>query len=160
MVAEIIVVSGIVNWMIHHVIVMHMSVMPHAAGDRVKIAASGVVAVALRVDLLIQHRKELPRMLDAADFFFGRIGVADIDDDSAAADEALPERELELFIRDLVKIQLILIQIEESGAGDEFRLRQKILGEAPRQTEKGALSVLPDIFDFRFLAHDLFLRSV
>ena len=62
--------------MIRHIIVMmrHMTT-GHAAGDCVEIAASGVVAVTLCVDLLVKHFEYLARVLDAANLFFRRIRI-------------------------------------------------------------------------------------
>ena len=64
-----IVAVAVIDRMIHHVVmVMRCVAARNAACDRVEIAPSGVVAVTLGIDLLIEHFEHLTRALDAADF--------------------------------------------------------------------------------------------
>ena len=122
-------------------------VMRGHVSHRIQIASAGAVAVALPVDELVKEIEHVARLLDAGNVEFRCIHVAAANMDRAASEQALSERQLELLVGDLVQVDLLLLKVEEACAADQLGLCQIVDRKRPRQPEKRALAVFPDVLN-------------
>ena len=76
--------------------------------------------------------------------------------DGSKAGQSLPEGTLECYVKDPVKAHLVLCSVKKSCINKELFICKVISCEAPGETEKYSLSVLPNIFDFVFF-HSAYL---